>query len=183
MSDRTLRGSEQRWAQEGTLEAEAALIRHRVREGRISEHRVTLASHYGSRAAQVLYPNWGPWVDPDDPTMRRLCALAVYGWVKDHVTPLALGLMRTLWANDDTVRAADAVAWHALASNRGRHGWAPFENLWGPLSSLSALAEIERACGLGMMGLEGPVDPHVRARLLRRSHLCPWLVGHGAPQL
>ena len=65
MSDRRLRGLEREWRETGSVEAEAACLRERVRVGDLTQERLQLAACCGHEGARRAAGSRGRVLDPD----------------------------------------------------------------------------------------------------------------------
>ncbi len=208
MSDQRLRELERGWRTGGAVEAEAALVRERLRLGLVDEPRLRLAARLGHGASRLVL---GLLDDrPPGDVRRRLAAL-------DHdlgrsgpeaVVRAAIALARSrvrLWGHTRASgSAADrarllaaldaAVAWVRCPCDlhvaEAAEAVAPAERAVQGLRARTArsayyalrAARVVAEPGYRVLGLEyEPAQDHEAIWEALRAELVPWLVAHGDP--
>lgn len=187
MADQRLRQLERAWSQSESVNDEAALIAERLRTGVINTARLSLAQTLEHEAARLLDRLAH---SPDAATTRRMAMLEVWAFAELHEDDSLCDRCRRAWTHPEK---GDEMFWISLMAESiemTHNEWARHTaiSLWRNLWSTRANHDRHfRDASYGWISAElhrlgGPTYTE-RSFLLMRTHLVPWLVGHGAPGL
>ena len=197
MADSELRELERRWREDGDRDAEAALLRARVRAGTLAAPRLRLAAYLGHEAARLALGDAAPGQGPGGAAVAFCFGLEDYGreaWLRAAWVVMDMHERhleeRSTAANSRPVTFK--IERHRALLQRGLAlvgGWLqePSEEAQAELTRWSEAAPADRV-GFALHAVRdaaGRISSMPEEELVEniRRALLPWALGHGDPVL